>query len=173
MACLPIHASLVGSLSKSRRILVRASNAPNVNVSRLSNETVNVVLPDPHATLRRWQGWLKPSGSLYVALLVAGSFDEWRAVCRSEGIEDGLWLLPAADFANDLAAYRDVQTITVSYSSAQEFLQRLKTIGASTPRPGHKPLKASSMRRVLAHAARPFPVSYQVLYLQLFAQDRA
>jgi malonyl-CoA O-methyltransferase len=127
-------------------------------------------LPNPRAALMRWQGWLKPNGCLYAALPVEGSFSEWRAVCHMESVEDGLWPLPPATFADDLAAYRDMQTIVISYLSAREFLRHLKTMGAAMPRKGHKPFNPAAMRRMLAYASQPFSVTYRVLYLKLFAR---
>jgi malonyl-CoA O-methyltransferase len=124
-------------------------------------------LPDPHAALRRWQGWLKPGGRLYTAQLVDGSFAEWRAVCAAEGTADGLWRMPPARFAEDFALRRERHRIMAVYPSAMDFLRQLKATGTSAARDGHKPLSTPVMRRLLTRAARPFAVSYEALYIEL------
>jgi len=122
-------------------------------------------LADPAAVLRRWQQLLNPGGTLFAALLTQGSFAEWRALCARANLEDGLWNMPHADFADGFAAATEKQILTVTYPSAHAFLQRLKATGATMPRTGHKPFSAAVMRRLLANAPRPFPVTYEVLYI--------
>ncbi len=124
-------------------------------------------LPDPREALRRWRAFLKPDGRMYVALLTDGSFQEWRDLCRTENPTDGLWDFPRIDFANDFAAESKRQSIIINYASAHDFLKRLKLIGATTPRPEHRPFSAATMRRLMTQAPRPFPVTYQVLYLTM------
>ncbi|MDX2028829.1 MAG: methyltransferase domain-containing protein [Alphaproteobacteria bacterium] len=126
-------------------------------------------LPQPREALRRWQGWLKPDGHLYVALPMEGSFREWRDLCREEGLQDGLWRLPKADFADGIARRMEHKTLSVTYSSAHAFLRYLKMIGAATPHPAHEPVTASRMRGLLGKAVKPFRVSYQILYLEAAA----
>jgi malonyl-CoA O-methyltransferase len=122
-------------------------------------------LADPPAALIRWQKWLKPQGRLFVALLIEGSFQEWRDLCAASGIADSLWPFPRADFAKGLAAKTDLQEMSIAYASAENFLHRLKAIGACSPKPGAKPLATSLMRRLLDDAPQPFAVTYRVLYL--------
>jgi len=128
-------------------------------------------LPQPRHVLERWRHWLKPRGCLYVALPVAGSFQEWRAACSNLQQEDGLWPLSSETFADDFTASKTVEDIKITYPSALEFLRRLKAIGAATPRPNHKVLNAGVMKRLLARASTPFPVTYRILYMQYFPQD--
>ncbi len=127
-------------------------------------------LPQPIEALKRWQGWLKPQGRMYVALLVEGSFQEWRDLCRSMNVKDGLWVMPPPGFAGDLVSRTEQQTLSVNYPSARDFLHRLKATGAATPRPDHRPVGAVAMRRLLSHASQPFPVTYQVLYMEIPSQ---
>lgn len=122
-------------------------------------------LPNPRAALERWRSWLKPGGHLFAAALIEGSFQEWRDLCAAEGLADGLWLFPAANFAADLDC--EEQMIRVSYPSAAEFLHRLKAIGADTPRLDHRPFNVANMRRLLARAPKPFAVTYRVLYIMM------
>ena len=126
-------------------------------------------LSDPHAALLRWRGWLKPKGGMHIAVPVEGSFAEWIATCRVYDIENGLWLLPKANFADGIAAHTDMQIMTKTYSSVWDFLRQLKSIGAATPRPGHRPGNIVAFRRLLEGAPRPFSVSYHMLYLKHFA----
>jgi malonyl-CoA O-methyltransferase len=124
-------------------------------------------LPHPQAALRRWRGWLKPNGRLCVALPVLGSFQEWRDVCAMAGVKDGLRRLPAADFVGPFAAGVEYKDFVVSYSSAVEFLRRLKSIGAATPDEDHRPVGIVAMRALLAMAPRPFTVTYRIAYMTM------
>jgi malonyl-CoA O-methyltransferase len=126
-------------------------------------------LPEPCAALARWRGALKPGGRLYAALLVEGSFAEWRALCRAENVEDGLWLLPRAEIFQDIPGLRRqlLFPLAVQYPSARAFLGRLKATGAATPRANYRPLNIASMRRILAQATGPFSASFRVLLLEL------
>ncbi len=139
-------------------------------------------MPEPLAALRRWKGWLKPQGAMAVALPLEGSLKEWKDLCDRAGIPSGLWPLPKADFAAELILPPDrpekepaaataaagekwqaaLQTYAVEYPSAIEFLRRLKAVGASTPNATHAPAKASSLRRTLSSAPKPFRVGYVV-----------
>lgn len=124
-------------------------------------------LPDPVDALQRWQSWLKPGGKLYAALLVEGSFHEWRMLCRSSGLKDGLWNMPPLQFAQDMASRTERHVFPVTYLSAKDFLRRLKTTGASQPRAGHEVLKIAAMRSLLHRAPKPFSVSYETLYVEI------
>jgi malonyl-CoA O-methyltransferase len=122
--------------------------------------------PDAAATLAGWQKGLKTGGKLFTALLVDGSFKEWRDLCAANNVPDGLWPLPETGFAGGIAGEIETQSIEVDYPSARDFLSRLKAIGAAAPRPGHKPFGATLMRRLLASATTPFAITYRVLYIE-------
>ena len=124
-------------------------------------------LPDPHAALRRWQAWLKPNGLLFVALPVEGSFQEWHSLSAQYNANIGLWPLPPSDFASDLAVRSLHETISMTYSSANDFLRSIKMTGAATPRVGHRPIGTGQMRKILNASPRPFRVSYRVTFLEL------
>ena len=128
-------------------------------------------LPGPLELLRRWKGWLKLGGRLYVALPVEGSFQEWRDLCLRAGVKDGLWSFPEANFADEIVQEAEQKNLLISYSSALEFLQRLKSIGAATSAPNHRPSGLGAMRALLRNAPRPFAVTYQILYLEIRASD--
>jgi malonyl-CoA O-methyltransferase len=121
-------------------------------------------LPKPRTALENWMKGLKPRGCLFAALLTEGSFEEWRSLCAAENLDDGLWPLPRADFADGFMT--EMQTLRVDYPSAKDFLYRLKATGASTPRPGHRPFKPAILRNLLAGAPVPFTVTYRVLYIE-------
>lgn len=122
-------------------------------------------LDDPLDILKRWQNWLKPEGSLFAALLVEGSFQEWRTLCSDHNVEDGLWPMPPMDFAGEDLPLTKREAITITYPTAHDFLHRLKTTGAATPRDDHKPMPIATMRHLLRAALQPFPVTYQILYI--------
>jgi malonyl-ACP O-methyltransferase BioC len=125
-------------------------------------------LPDPMAALERWRGWLHPGGAMHVALLTQGSFNEWRDLCRKAGTKDGLWPMPAENFAAEISAHH--YDLRIAYPSAQDFLRRLKAIGAATPHPHHKPVSTAALRRAFATSPRPFIATYRVLVLKIPAK---
>ncbi len=124
-------------------------------------------LPSPRRVLERWRRWLGPDGALHVALPVEGSFREWRDLCARIGIGDGLWPMPPGDFAESLSCDVERRTIVADHVSAQDFLHSLKRIGAATPRPGHRPASPQVMRQLLKSASRPFPVTYEILFITI------
>ena len=124
-------------------------------------------LPEPQKTLLDWQKNLTTNGKLFVAVLTNNSFKEWRAVSEKNHLKDGLWTMPSTGFADAITTRREIRDIPVLYPSAREFLLRLKAIGAATSHPDHKPLKISLMRQLLKEAARPFQLTYQVLYMEI------
>jgi len=124
-------------------------------------------LPQPRVALKRWQGWLKPGGKTCTALLIDGSFQEWRDLCGKAGIKDGLWVMPHDNFADGLSARSTIHTLKITYPSAQFFLRRLKSTGTATPRPGHTPENPAVLRRLLRKAPQPFTTTYRVLYLEI------
>jgi len=123
-------------------------------------------LPDPRAAIMRWQSWLKPGGRLFASVPVEGSFHTWRDLCRAHDVEDGLWPLPPANFADDLAERTKRDVTTIAYPSARDFLRSIKATGAATSRPDHKPAGAAHMRRMLGAALKPFPISYRLTFLE-------
>ena len=124
-------------------------------------------LPDPVAALRRWQGWLQPGGTLQVALLVAGSFAEWRQLCAEQALPSGLWPLPPADFATALNPQVERADRQINFPAALAFLRQLKRTGAATAAARYAPLSGPALRRLLAAAPRPFTITYRSLFLTL------
>jgi len=124
-------------------------------------------LGSPETALRRWQKFLKPKGRLFVALPVAGSFQEWRELCTTHGITDGLWPLQFANFADALSTRQSLHEIMVPYLSAHQYLRCIKAIGGATSPVGHKPASIGRMRRLLKTSPTPFDVTYRVLYIEI------
>ncbi len=126
-------------------------------------------IPNPYAELLRWRKWLKPKGRIQVSLLTEGSFQEWRELCKQASVKDGLWPMPRADFADHVDCQSSSEIINIAYSSAHDFLQRLKITGAAMPQAGYRSLNPAAMRQLLREAPKPFTVSYRVLYLEIVA----
>jgi malonyl-CoA O-methyltransferase len=124
-------------------------------------------MPRPRNILKRWQYGLRPRGTLVVALLTDGSFDEWRSLCRRLNVSDGLWPMPPTDFADGLFKKASHEDITMTYPSARHFLHSLKATGAATPRAGHRPFGYALMKHVLNQAPTPFTATFRILYLQV------
>ncbi len=126
-------------------------------------------LSDPISALRLWRSWLNPSGKLFVALPVDGSFLEWKNICSQSGVADGLWKLPQANFAAGLCRESHEKIIKLNYSSVAEFLHSMKKIGAATSRPEHKAMTVPEMRQLINASPRPMSVTYHLVFLELSA----
>lgn len=128
-------------------------------------------LPDPLTVLRHWQAHLQPHGKLFIAVPIEGSFSEWRTLCQTNGIDDGLQPFPDKDFAKGLAMRCFKQSFSVQHNSAVTFLHSMKKTGAATPRQDHRPVSIASLRKLLTGAARPFSVTCRILFLELPARS--
>jgi malonyl-CoA O-methyltransferase len=128
-------------------------------------------LPDPEAALQKWRSWLRPLGKLFVALPITGSFHEWQNLCRQNGVQDGLWVLPPENFAHEGAVRWAQEDFIHSFPATLDFLQSMKSTGASTARLGHRPVQTSHMRRMLNASPRPMQVTYRIAFLELSASD--
>jgi malonyl-CoA O-methyltransferase len=124
-------------------------------------------LPYPAGVLKRWQQWLKPNGKMYVTLLLEGSFQEWRDLCRAENQPDGMWPFPKAEVFENVAHKLEHKTVTDTYDSANDLMRYLKGIGAVTPPEGHQRISTSGLRRMLRNAPVPFKITYEVLYITM------
>lgn len=124
---------------------------------------------DLSGALARLARLLAPGGRLLLSTLGAGSFAEWRRAHEALGLACGI---PAYPGAADLAAHFPAggraevreEAFQVIYPDARAFVGALKAIGAATPRPGHAPLSAGALRRVMAALGAPCPITYDVLY---------
>jgi len=123
---------------------------------------------DLPATLARLAALLAPGGLLALSTLGAESFREWRAAHLALGLRPGTQ--PFVDAATLRAAFPDgrlaldEEMFVDRAEAALELPRRLRAIGAATPAPGHRPLAAGQLRRVL-RALGPQPsLTYQILY---------
>lgn len=123
---------------------------------------------DLPAALARLAALLAPGGLLAISTLGAESFREWRAVHAALGLAAGT--PPFVDAATLRAAFPagaltlDAEIYVDSADAALDLPRRLRAIGAATPAPGHRPLAAGQLRRVL-RALGPQPaLTYQLFY---------
>jgi malonyl-CoA O-methyltransferase len=122
------------------------------------------------AALARWRDRLKPAGHIMVATLGPATFAEWRAAHEAEGLSPGT---PAFTALAALEALAPAEPLTVEryrerHADARSFLQALRAIGAQTASPGHRPLDAGSLRRVMRRfEAAGAIASYEVVTCHL------
>lgn len=123
-------------------------------------------LPDAFSTLA---ALLAPRGAMLFSLLGSATFREWRSAHERHGLTAGARLLPTSKAC--LAALPAGEKRIESElwherpATAVDFLRALRAIGADTPRPGHRPLTAGQLRRVLATLGEAPQITYEFLYL--------
>ena len=122
---------------------------------------------DLSAALNRLVGLLKPGGTLLLGTLGSGTFSQWRDAHAELGLEAGIADYPSA---GELAAMCpgaavDSVSVTIDYPDARAFLRALQTIGAATPKPGHRPLPPGSLRRIMARLGAPCCITWDILIL--------
>lgn len=128
---------------------------------------------DPGRALHQLHARLAPGGWLVLSTLGAGSFAQWRQAHDRLGLSCGT---PAYPDAAEMAAHLPkgarllTETIQVRHDDAQAFVTALKRIGAGTPAPGHAPLSAGAMRKVLRAMGAPVEISYVVHYALIPAE---
>ncbi|MDA7947574.1 MAG: methyltransferase domain-containing protein [Hyphomicrobiaceae bacterium] len=98
---------------------------------------------DPCRALKNLAQLLGRGGQILYAVPGQGSLAEWRTVLESCDLPHGGIDMP------DLPHIAHRENRVVSYGSGIAFLQTLKGIGATTPRPGYTPLSAGSLRIAL------------------------
>ena len=120
---------------------------------------------DPLEGLQRLKGLLKPGGHLLFATIGPASFTEWSNALDSCGLRHGLIPMP------QLPAVVEQETRIVDYGSGIAFLKALRAIGATTPRPGYKPLAPGMLRAALRwlEQEQDSRVSWQIVYGRISA----
>lgn len=120
---------------------------------------------DPLAGLRGLTQLLKPGGRLLYAAPGQGSLAEWQAVLEKCGLARGGVEMP------DLPHIMELEELTVRYESGVAFLQTLKGIGATTPRPGYLPLPAGRLRKALQRFEDEYDAraTWRIVYGQISA----
>ena len=121
---------------------------------------------------------LAPGGHLVVATLAEGSFTEWLQAHAEIDATHGVRDYPEAAALRGLCldgCRGDVrlESFIDQYSDGLSFLRALADVGAGTPRPGHRPLGAAAMRRVLSRFEKGgVSVSYRVAFCHFSAKSR-
>lgn len=111
---------------------------------------------------------LAPGGLLAFSLLGAGSFRTWHAAHEQHGLQAGALRFPTPERCR--AAFPAGELTLVGEhridrpDSALGFLRGLRAIGADTPAPGHRPLTAGELRRVLATLGETPEIDYELIY---------
>ncbi|MDX3910102.1 MAG: methyltransferase domain-containing protein [Sphingobium sp.] len=110
---------------------------------------------DLELALARLQGLLRPEGRLIFSTMGADSFANWRAAHAACDVVAGVPDYPdLKSLSQALGAYPDAfafeETYPVEWGSAQGLIRHLKGIGASVPAPGHRPVPAGALRRVMS-----------------------
>lgn len=110
-------------------------------------------LPDPLASLQRWQAALVPGGWLLLAVPTAGSFQVWRQLCEQLQIPfTGHPLPEAAEIQAVLSRSGQLQQgscdrLTLPITNARHFFRQLKDLGATAT--AADPLPPQQFRRLL------------------------
>lgn len=124
---------------------------------------------DLNSGLARLAGLVNQGGHLAIATLAHDTFYEWRAAHRALGLKPATPSYPASrDIGASLphmAGAVHCERHIHQHKNGLAFLHSLKHIGATMPAPGHTPLSASQLRRVLGEFDRAGATStYQVAY---------
>ncbi len=112
---------------------------------------------------------LARGGAMLFSLLGSATFREWQTAHQRHGLAAGTRALPTAEQC--LAAlpagekHIRIERWHDRYAAPVDFLRALRAIGADTPRPGHRPLTAGQLRRVLASLGDAPHITYEFLYL--------
>lgn len=113
---------------------------------------------------------LQPHGRLAVSVLGNENFPEWASLLRQFGAAPGLHHYPSLEifpWPDSKKGHLKQEFLQEQYKNGTAFLKALKKIGASTARPGHKPVSAAKMRKILKATEQGFKVTYHVLYADL------
>ncbi len=100
---------------------------------------------------------LRPGGWVVLSVPEAESLTGWRAACVAEGVEPPMPALPSV--ADLTACWRGEvlvrrTRVRVRHENGVDFLAAVKGVGAQVPRPGHVPMRAGTLRRVLRRFER-------------------
>ncbi len=116
---------------------------------------------------------LVKDGKLFFSVPASGSFPEWKSLSLRAGVAFTANDLPKISDLRNFAAERGYrlslyeESIKVGYRSLHDFLQCLKSLGASTTLQSPT-LSVPEMRRLLSYARTLHPDSFEVTYNVLF-----
>jgi len=125
------------------------------------------------ASLDALSNGLVKDGKLFFSLPASGSFPEWKSLCLRAGVAFTANDLPRIADLRNFAAERGYklslyeESIKVGHRSLHDFLQSLKSLGASTTFQSPT-LSVPEMRRLLSYARTLHPDSFEVTYNVLF-----
>lgn len=167
----------------------RFDKAENIRFRALDAEQISTEQPEyamtvcgftaqwfknPALTLGKMMEATKPGGLLLASFPGSESFPEWKECCRELGIPFTGNTLPDTEEMVVKMSTGPVQvdyyedTVRQKFSSALDFFQHMKTIGAGTRREG-RALKLSEMKMLMNHwdaqQNDDITVSYHVVFL--------
>lgn len=124
---------------------------------------------DLRGTLVRLAAMLAPGGVLAVTTVGEHTFGEWREAHLALGLQAGTPAFPSAQTLRCLfPAAGQLELEEEQRAEHQhaplDFLRTLRAIGADTPAPGHRPLSAGELRRVLRQLGSEPVVTYHLLH---------
>ena len=98
---------------------------------------------DPVGGLGKLARCLNPGGQLFYATIAPNGFPEWQDAVQAHGQANGMIEMP------ELPGVCNKSNHVVEYASGIAFLESLKAIGATTPRPGYHPMPPGRLRKLL------------------------
>ena len=121
------------------------------------------------AVLATYTRLLAPGGMLAVSLLGTRTFREWQDAHARRGLVAGTLAMPTtqqcrAAFPADGRLQLTTEIRIDQPPTALDFLRSLRAIGADTPTPGHTPLSATRLRRVLSELGKSPTITYELMY---------
>lgn len=123
---------------------------------------------DLPAVLATWRRLLAPGGMLALSLLGQETFSEWRAAHARLGLRPGTLALRSAGEYRQAFPVGHFTMIADRWvdrpASGLDFLRSLRAIGADTPLPGHQPLSAAGLRRVLRTLGPSPTITHELFY---------
>lgn len=117
--------------------------------------------------IERLSSLLAPGGRFMFATLGQDTFTEWRQAHERFSLDCGTPQYPKVEdfpWPEGFSHSLEEERISQPYVNGVEFVHSLKTLGASEPAPGHRPLTAGAFRKLLNSLDRKFTVTYHVLY---------
>lgn len=120
---------------------------------------------DLPAAADRLTALLSPGGWLAFATLAEDTLVEWRQAHAGLGLKAGTPAFPSLQALSALGGRIEDERLVHVHADGRAFLAGLKAIGARSPAPGHAPLAAGQLARVMRRfEAAGATVTYQVAY---------
>lgn len=146
---------------------VMDGEAPDLGAQRVQAVVSSLALQwfeDLGGGIRRLASLLAPGGKMVFSIVGEGTFEEWRACLRQEGIA------ATSPFASrdELAGMGDIlleERIPSRHGDGAGFLRALRSLGATVPGPDHRPLPPARLRNVLDRFGGE--ATYHVFYVEV------